>query len=132
MLERSDKDALALTATNMGPITVTLHTVVADGGKRWWRRRPKHFGLLNPLDEFPFISTSITSGPFGRVLPRKVEVGEQFSVYLIADHEELAKDVIERVGFSDTFGRNHWAPKKHVLDARAHIREACDRTKKSY
>lgn len=125
----SDNDALSLSATNMGPIAVTLYNIVAKN-----RRKPNSLGLLNPLPRFPNYpgEFEVTSGPFGGVLPKKVEVGEQFSAYFIPDHDSLAQDDVIRIGFSDTFGRIHWAPKKDLIKARKYIREACDKAGKSY
>jgi hypothetical protein len=112
LLHKSENKALALSATNMGPIEVSLNSVCAAGGFRWWRRRPKSIGLLNPLPSFPLYSGQFNdaAGPFAGGLPRKLHVGEQFTSYFVPDHESLAKDEVERIGFCDTFGRFHWAP----------------------
>jgi hypothetical protein len=134
-LSKSENNAVALSATNMGPIAVTLFSAVATKGRRGWlRRRPVKMGTLNPLPHFPNYpgEFQITAGPFAGGLPKKVEVGDHFTAYFIPDHEELAKDEIDRVGFSDTFGRIHWSPKADLLEARKYIREACDKVGKKY
>jgi hypothetical protein len=134
-LTRSENNAIALSATNMGPIAVTLYNVVAAIGMRgWWPRRPIATGILNPLPRFPNYpgEFDITTGPFAGGLPKKVEVGDQFTAYFVPDHESLAKDDIDRVGFSDTFGRIHWASRKDLVKARKNIREACDKAGKPY
>jgi hypothetical protein len=134
LLHKSENKALALSATNMGPIEISLNNVCAASGFRWWRRRPKDIGLLNPLPSFPLCSGQFNdaAGPFAGGLPKKLHVGEQFTSYLAPDHESLAKDEIERIGFSDTFGRFHWAPRRDLIKTRKHIREACDKVGKSY
>jgi hypothetical protein len=134
MLQRSENDALGLSATNMGPIEVTLHSVMVGWGFRWWRRRPKHYALLNPLPSFPDYPGQYdeASGPFAGGLPKKLKVGEQFTSYFVPDHQGLAKDEAERIGFSDTFGRHHWAARRDLIKAREHIRQACDKIGKSY
>jgi len=53
-------------------------------------------------------------GPFSGGLPKKIEVGEQFSAYFVADHEALAESDFDRIGFVDTFNRLHWAPKSDL------------------
>lgn len=47
-------------------------------------------------------------------LPFKLAVGEEFSTYLVFEHQHLRDDSIVDVGFVDVFGRYHWAPRKSV------------------
>jgi hypothetical protein len=94
-------------------------------------RKKIGFGILNPLHDFPARS-DFTIGPFSGGLPKKVDVGEEFSLYFMAEHEALAGDDVELVGFLDTFGRKHWASKDSVIKARKRIREALDKAGKSY
>jgi hypothetical protein len=65
-------------------------------------------------------------------LPRKLAVGEEFSVYFIPDHESLAKGNYQAVGFNDSFGREHWAPRRNILDTLPYIREACEKAGKNW
>jgi len=65
-------------------------------------------------------------------LPKKLDVGEQFSVYFIADHQSLAKGDYQRIGFDDTFGSLHWPPRRHILDALPAIRAACETVGKDW
>jgi hypothetical protein len=135
LLTKSENNALALSATNHGPIEVTLNTVVGAGGFRWWKRRPARIGFLNPIPSFPDYPgqfNDAAAGPFAGGLPKKVAVGEQFTSYFTSDHEALAKDEIERIGFTDTFGRFHWASGKDFLKARKHIREECTKVGKRW
>jgi len=133
-LTRSENNALALSATNHGPIEVTLYSVIAAGGFRWWKRRPTTIGLLNPIPSFPDYPGQYNeaSGPFAGGLPKKIEVGAQFTSYFVPDHETLATDQMERIGFTDTFGRFHWAPSKDLLKVRKHIREECTKVGKRW
>jgi len=101
----------------MGPIPVTLRTALV-------RRTGKEgYGLLKPLHGYP-ARKDHTVGPFGGGLPKTIAVGEQFSVYFVPDHESLARNDYDRIGFDDTFGKYHWASKKDVIEARKYIREA--------
>jgi hypothetical protein len=59
-------------------------------------------------------------------------VGEQFTVHLVPDHEFLAKDNYQRIGFTDTFGRSHWAKRKDILTALPYIREECENKGKNW
>jgi hypothetical protein len=106
----------------------------AKSRRNWLRLKPAATAVLNPLPRFPNYpgEFDVTTGPFAGGLPKKVEVGDQFAVYFVPDHAGLARDEIDRVGFSDTFGRTHWAPKKHLVEARKHIREACNKAGKVY
>lgn len=133
-LTRTENNAISLSATNMGPITVTLYNVVVCKGWNWWRRRPIGVGLLNPLPGFPMYpgQYEYAAGPYAGGLPKKVEVGDQFTTYFVPDHETLAGNDVKFIGYSDTFGRIHWAPKKDLIKARVHIREECDKVGKRY
>jgi hypothetical protein len=59
-------------------------------------------------------------------------VGELFSVYLIPDHEILARGDYDCIGFNDSFGRRHWAPRQDILTTLPHIREACAKSGKDW
>jgi hypothetical protein len=74
---------------------------------QYWRTRG--YALLNPLHNYP-VQTDHSVGPFGGGLPKKVEVGEQFSVYFTAYHDGLAEDEFNQIGFHDLYGRNSANP----------------------
>jgi hypothetical protein len=123
----SGEQILALGATNMGPVQVTLYSALVTYS-RW--AQLSSVGLLNPLHNYP-AQTTHSIGPFSGGLPKKLDVGEQFSVYLIPDHEMLAKGDYQRIGFTDTFGRSHWAPRRRILETLPSIREACKKAGKT-
>jgi len=120
----SGEKVLVLSATNMGPVQVTLYYALVTYSR--WAPRLSSVGVLNPLHNYP-AQTTHSIGPFGGGLPKKLDVGEQFSVYLLPDHEMLAKGDYERIGFSDTFGRSHWAPRRRILETLPSIRDACEK-----
>jgi hypothetical protein len=120
---------LVLSATNMGPVQVTLHSALVS--YPWQVSEHSRVGLLNPLHNYP-AQTAHSIGPFSGGLPKKLDVGEQFSVYLIPDHEMLAKGDYQRIGFTDTFGRSHWAPRRRILETLPAIREACEKAGKDW
>jgi len=125
------EQVLALIATNMGPAQVTLRTAIARPRKRFPFQKTSSFFLLNPIHNYPQ-NTELSIGPFAGGLPKKLEVGEQFTAYFIPDHESLAKGEAARIGFDDTFGTLHWAPRSHIRDALPEIREACKRAGKNW
>jgi hypothetical protein len=118
-----DKDVLTLSATNMGPGDVTLHGAIVRRKKAHLFQRRHGYSLLNPLID-PY--TNDSHGPFSGGLPKKVGVGESFSVYLIPNHTILAEEGYDRIGFDDTFGRHHWAPKSQIVKTKPHIKAAIE------
>lgn len=124
-----DENILSLSATNMGPGPVTLYSAVVRDKRGRFRR--KGWGLLNPLHNYP-IEKNRSVGPFGGGLPKKIDVGESFAVHFVPDHEALAGSNIVQIGFSDTFGRRHWAHRKALHQTRPSIRNACDKSGKTY
>lgn len=118
-------DVIAVNTVNYGPSETTLHSIICRSRKpwSWWHfARQWQYGLLNPLHNFPHLR-NYTIGPLGGGLPKKLAVGESFSVYLAAKHEALANDPIEDVGFADVFGRYHWAPRDAVRKVREDVQE---------
>lgn len=111
---------LSLSATNYGPGPVTLHSAIGRAKGSWLRK--KHF-IMNPLHNFP-LQLDFTIGPFSGGLPKKIEPGESFSAYFVLKHEALRDEPVIDVGFSDTFGRSHWAARKQVKQVRKSVAEA--------
>lgn len=127
---------LCLSAANMGPVEVTLKKALIAFPRTWLKE--KGYGILNVLPGIPAHSLELGdeldlgSGPFAGGFPKKIGVGEEFSVYLIPDHETLARGDYQRIGFDDSFGREHWAPRRDILETMPHIRAACERTGKDW
>ena len=67
-----------------------------------------------------------------RALPKKLAVGEEFSVFLIPDHDDLATGIRPDIGFTDSFGKHHWAPRRDMIDTLPKIRAACERSGKNW
>jgi hypothetical protein len=73
----SEEEILTLSATNMGPISVTLHSAIVRKKRKWlrkWLSRMRTYGILLPLHDYPFRKDH-TIGPFSGGLPKTVEVG---------------------------------------------------------
>ncbi len=101
---------LALSATNHGPIECTVTNAVAS---MYIKYKGTDYGMLNPYEGFP-LRTDHTIGPFSGGLPKKLGVGEQFTVYFPYSADGFLAEHIWRIGFSDSFGRHHWASGKGV------------------
>lgn len=91
---------LNIKATNFGPGSVTLSTIVVKDTRLWTRlmRRPRYA-----------IITLDYTNPLSAKLPAKVEVGDKIELFLPYDKEAFLKERFTRVGVSDYFGRIHWA-----------------------
>jgi hypothetical protein len=128
--------ALCVSATNMGPAETTLLSALVLTKPHWFSE--KKFALLNVLQSFPETTDCESEyyrrggGIFAGGFPKKLAVGEMFSVYLIPDHEMLARGDYDRIGFNDSFGLMHWAPRKDILATLPHIREACAKSGKDW
>jgi hypothetical protein len=128
--------ALCISSTNMGPAETTLLSSLVMTKPHWFSERK--FALLNVLQSFPETTDyeaeyyTRGGGIFAGGFPKKLAVGESFSVYLVPDHEMLARGDYDRIGFNDSFGRRHWAPRKDILEALPSIRAACERSGKNW
>lgn len=107
--------AMAIHATNHGPTDVTLHSAIGQT-RKWWKRYPITIGILNPYNAYP--NDLETTGPFSGGLPKKLTVGEQFSVYLPVSRNFFEDEKLTDFGFHDTFGRDHLCSRKDVEKVR--------------
>lgn len=108
---------VTLNATNHGPAEVTLHLAFARSAKRWFQKRRE--AMLNPYNAYPYDLDS--AGPFSGGLPKKLAVGEQFSAYFPLVKEWFEQENFVDFGFTDTFGRVHWCPRKQVKSVRKKV-----------
>lgn len=121
---------LEVNATNFGPTDTTLQNVEVRGrAKGWWYKIGRdrwEWGIL--ISAKTYDEAIRAQGPFQPNLPSKLPVGEKFSTYLTFKHAHLRDDGDIDVGFSDIFGRNHWAPRKNVRAVVASIQEKWPKT----
>jgi len=96
---------IVLAATNMGPGPVTLTQVIACARWRWQR---KTIALLNPIKDAALGPPYISDGPGTGGMPKKLDVGETFDVYL---HPDISIGNVDTalIGFFDSFRRYHLA-----------------------
>jgi hypothetical protein len=124
------REFFTLSATNFGPGDITLHSaVVRHYRKQWWknwraffnRHYRRQYATVNPLEDFPHrFDHSI--GPFSGGLPKKIATGESFNSYFPRGVDWFEQKRF-RIGFSDSFDRNHWCSardiRKVIADTRA-------------
>ncbi|WP_218961084.1 hypothetical protein [Ruegeria sediminis] len=110
---------ISLSAVNHGPGEITIHSAIARPRWKWYRRKGRTYAMLNPLTNWPYNET--TDGPFSGGLPKTLRVGETFDAHFIRSRRWFDRGDLIRFGFTDSFGRNHWAPMKHSKSVRAEI-----------
>ena len=91
---------VCLHATNHGPAELTLYAAIAASKTSFLRRNK--IALLNPLKNFPS-EFDTSDGPFSGGLPKKIGVGEQFSVYFPLSKEWVSESLtyfVDREQFS--------------------------------
>lgn len=105
---------IILSATNFGPGKIRLSIV-----------RTKSTSILRRLRGSSFYGFVIHDykNPFSGQLPTTLEVGEKVDLVFAFAKDAFLKADWTHVGFRDTFGREHWAPRKAVRKARADWKE---------
>jgi hypothetical protein len=94
---------LNLSITNHGPVACTVtHSFVEIYNGLFRRAR---IGLINPMSNFPH-DFEATHGPFSGGLPKKIEVGGQFSLHYWYGESWLDQKIL-CVGVVDSFNRKH-------------------------
>jgi hypothetical protein len=102
---------LNLSVTNHGPIGCTITHVQIEVAERHGKRGRRR-GVINPLKNVS-VDPQATEGPFTN-LPRKLDVGERFSLHFWAGENSFIGEEVIRVGVTDSFSREHWCPQKQV------------------
>jgi hypothetical protein len=108
---------VALSATNFGPTDVTVHSVamLTDAGLF----RSGEHALVNPIHNL--MAPEFGMGPFAGGLPKKLEVGASHTAYFPFNQQSFARYKLRRVGFTDSFGRVHKAPRRLLKSVRAEL-----------
>lgn len=102
---------MSLRATNFGPGQVRMHMAVVRISKGWFRKLQD--GFINPLPSWDAEPTTGT-GPFVGGMRNAIEEGADFAVYFPYSEKCFLREKPVDVGFVDTLGRRHWAPRKQV------------------
>jgi hypothetical protein len=98
-----ERSAISITAVNHGPIDVSLTGIVAVvKAKTVFGKKQR--AIFPVFDNWPNDSATTTGG---RNLPKRLPVGEQFSVY-VPEKSRGYEDFLT-LGFTDGFGREHFA-----------------------
>lgn len=100
--------AISLTAINHGPLEITLKGAIGLIGPTFPFGKTKR-GLLKAYRNWPH---SFGESEFGETpgLPVRLPVGEQFSVHF--SEAILKVQSLQNLGFTDGFGREHFADRK--------------------
>lgn len=101
---------LAMNITNHGPSETTVQSVHGKFARPWPKRGQS--ALINPIHDLRM--PELAMGPFAGGLPKKLAVGETFSLYFPFSANSFARDPIIRLGVSDVFGKFHGAPRKNI------------------
>ncbi|PIS37867.1 MAG: hypothetical protein COT35_03790 [Nitrospirae bacterium CG08_land_8_20_14_0_20_52_24] len=100
---------LIITATNFGPGQINCNMVQCKNAPVWRRilRKVKYAVVIHDY-----------KNPMSGQLPSKLNVGEKLDLIFPFDKDSFLSEPFTHVGLSDSFGRNHWAPRKDVREAR--------------
>ena len=101
---------LNIRATNFGPGAITLSMIVAKESPLWRRVLRK--------EKFAMITPDYTN-PLSARLPTKLEVGDKLDLFLPFEKDCFLAKPFSKIGLNDYFGREHWAPRKDIIRARA-------------
>lgn len=102
---------VVITATNFGPGSVNISMIQARNSSFWKRfiRKTKRAVIIHDY-----------TNPLSAKLPAKLEMGDKIDLLLPYDKECLLKEEWTHIGVFDYYGNSHWAPKRHVKEARIH------------
>jgi hypothetical protein len=103
---------LSLNVANYGPGDITIDCAIVRQIKPWYKRRVP-LGILNPLNSLDCLNE--TTGPFGGGLPKKLAMGETFSLNFPYEKELFLKEPLEAIGVHDTYRRSHWATRSDFM-----------------
>ena len=93
-----------ITGVNHGPGSITCESIFMKASL--WQR-------LKGRKKYGFIITDYTN-PLTDKLPKRLEVGEKVTVLLPHTADAFLGQKPAHVGFKDSFGRLHWAPRKNL------------------
>lgn len=109
---RNIQPFVSLSATNHGPTDVTLHSAIAGKTKKFMRKRK--VVLILPAGNISSANPT-SDGPFTGGLPKKLAVGEVFSVHFPVS-KNWRDECLTKFGFHDLYGRIHWCSRKVTRD----------------
>lgn len=110
-------DRLILSATNFGPGKIRLTGLLLKESSPLKRitRKPKYGILIHDYTD-----------PLSGQLPCDLEVGDGRDFLFKVKEDCFLAETWTHIGIRDSFGRIHWAPKKHVEEARESFKKKCE------
>jgi len=111
---------VSLDAVNFGPGVVKLSSAQVKISRGMLRKPAR--GIATPLPDF-YASDDAQSNPLGGGLGRPLHEAEELAVYFPFHEASFLKNNVLAIGFSDIYGRMHWAPRHQVKRATQRFHE---------
>jgi len=108
---------VAVNITNHGPIETTVHSFNVKFSRGLFKK--PQFAFISPIHDIH--RPEIGVGIFGGGLPKKLAVGETFSLYFPFTADSFARDPLARAGVSDVFGQFHAISRKDINTVKAEL-----------
>ena len=100
---------LDITATNFGPRDVNLSMIQMKYSGFWlWLFKKSQYAVI--IHDY--------KNPMSAQLPNNVKVGNKICLLLPYNKDCFLSNPCTHIGISDYYGRIHWAPKKHLKEAK--------------
>jgi len=96
-------DYVGITATNRGPGSVILNTLVLRESSFWKK--------LTKNQRYAVLIGNCYIRPYSSEMPKKLQVGESLNLFIRYDQKCFLKESFTQLGIDDSFGRINWAPK---------------------
>jgi hypothetical protein len=107
--------AISLGVTNFGPGTVIVDMATVRQN-RWSRSYEQGHGVMMPYRAYPHDLG--TDGFFSGGLPKKLDVGEDLTLYFPVLAELTDHNSVVAIGLRDTFSRLHWSQRSDMIRLR--------------
>lgn len=106
--QKESIEKIMISVTNFGPGAIICSMI-------YWKNTDIFKQLMHSSTQGVIIHDY--ENPMSGKLPCKLDVGEKSDYLFPIDKECLLEKGITHIGMMDSFGRIHWAPKKHVKEA---------------
>lgn len=101
-----EEDRVTINVVNFGPGNIRLTRPLVLKNKKFLRKT-KHAILIDDYTD-----------PFSAKLPCDMKVGDEKNILLKFNKDCFLKKQFTHIGIKDSFGRIHWAPRKHFRRAK--------------
>ena len=115
-------ERLIISATNFGPGKITC-TMIFIKSFSLWKKITKKTELALLIHDY--------TDPLSENLPCELDIGDGKNFMLKFDKDCFLSESCTHIGIQDSFGRIHWAPRKHVKEAQKSYLEKFNNQQKS-